>query len=84
MNIYSVTAFPCVYVVAVGSTSGLAFRGTVYWLLFLYSVFQDPNAFITVFVHPVCIFVGVCPFTLVCRFVQFLNVRIPREYLLNR
>ena len=84
MNIYSVMAFPCVYVVAVGSTSGLAFRGTVYWLLFLYSVFQDPNAFITVFVHPVCIFVGVCLFSLVHRFVQFLNVRIPREYLLNR
>ena len=50
-------AFPCVYVVAVGSTSGLAFRGIVYWLLFLYSVFQDPNVFITV-VHSVCIFVG--------------------------
>ena len=77
-------AFPCVYVVAVGSTSGLAFRGIVYWLLFLYSVFQDPNAFITVFVHPVCIFVGACLFSLVRRFVQFLNVRIPREYLLNR
>ena len=83
MNIYSVTAFPCVYVVTVGSTR-LVFRGIVYWLLFLYSVCQDPNAFITVFVHSVCIFAGVCPFSLVCRFVQFLNVRIPREYLLNR